>query len=91
MRTEEDIRTRYVEIKPYLNERTRRLFVANEARAYGVRRHGCRARHGDGAQHDRSRLQRGENRRGSSRSVPEKRGAFDGGGGLVDLPGRQSG
>jgi len=35
MSSEEDIRARYVEIKPYLNERTRRLFVANEARAYG--------------------------------------------------------
>ena len=31
----EDLRARYLEMEPYLNERTRRLFVANEARAYG--------------------------------------------------------
>lgn len=31
----EDLRARYLEMEPYLDERTRRLFVANEAMAYG--------------------------------------------------------
>ncbi|MBK1671640.1 ISAzo13 family transposase, partial [Rhodovibrio sodomensis] len=76
----EDLRARYLEMEPYLDERTRRLFVANEAMAYG---RGGRIAAARATGMARSTIGRGINDLKNGAEVPDVLGS----GGRVRRPG----